>query len=424
MSVKSSPATGVSRSLWRDRAFATYWTGQVVSRMGVQIASLALPLLAISSFDASALELGFVNAALFAPYLVLSMLAGVWIDRSRKRPILIAADLGRFVALVVLAILGLTGVLGIIHICVIAFVMGTCAVFFDVAGAAYLPTLIGRDRLLDGNGKLQAAIVFSKSGGPSIGGVLTELISATWTLVVSAVASLVSVVVLFLIRVREPSPKPPEGGRRMLSEIRESLAFIAGNRYLRFLTVRSGMNNLFFVARNTLLPLFVLETLGLSSTVLGLVLGAGAVGALVGSVIARPVVERIGLGRTIVVGFGVASGVQVLLPMAGGPPAVAITMLASLFAISGCFMTVGNTNVATLQQLLVPRRLLGRAVAGMRTVTWGSMPLGALFGGVLGTAIGIRAALVVVVIGFLASAIWLALSPLTTMREVEETEDE
>lgn len=210
----------------------------------------------------------------------------------------------------------------------------------------------------------------------------------------------------------------------MVAEIRESLSFIARNKYLSFLTVRSGVNNAFFVARNTLLPLFVLNTLNLSSTILGLVLGAGAIGALVGSMIARPLAERVGLGRTIVIGFGAGSLIQVLLPLAGGPQWVEITMLTSLFAISGCFMTIGNTNVATLQQMLVPQRLLGRAVAGMRTVTWGSMPIGALLGGVLGTVLGLRAALVVVVVGFLASAIWLAFSPLTTMRDPLEADND
>lgn len=412
------------QTLWRDRGFLAYWLGQTVSRLGVQIAGLALPLVAIATFDASAMELGIINAALFAPYLLFSMPAGAWIDRSRKRPFLVTADLVRCGVLAALALLGMLGLVDMVTICLVGFVMGTCAVFFDIAGSAYLPSLIGKDQLLDGNGKLQATIVFSKSGGPALAGVLAELTSAAQTLFAGAASSLLSVLALLTWRRSETIPAPREGGRNMIAEIRESLSFIMGNKYLGFLTIRSGVNNAFFAARNTLLPLFVLNTLDLSSAILGLVLGAGAVGALVGSMIARPIAERAGLGRTIVIGFGAGSLVQVLLPLAGGPEWLSVAMLTSLFAISGCFMTVGNTNVATLQQMLVPRELLGRAVAGMRTVTWGSMPLGALFGGAIATVLGLRAALAVVVVGFLASAIWLALSPLTTMRNPMEDDDD
>lgn len=206
----------------------------------------------------------------------------------------------------------------------------------------------------------------------------------------------------------------------MLAEIGESLRFIARDRYLRFLTVRSGVNNLFFIARNTLLPLFVLQTLDLGTTALGLILGVGAVGALLGTFIAKPLAERIGPGRTIVAGFGIASSVQILLPLADGPPALALTIAATMFFVSGCFMTVGNTNVATLQQMLIPRRLLGRTVAGMRTVTWGSMPLGALFGGLLGSVLSIRTALIVTAVGFCLSALWIAFSPLARMHRMPE----
>lgn len=403
-------------SLWRHSDFLKYWFSQSVSRAGVQIATLALPLAAIYLFDATAAELGFINAALFAPYLAVTLLAGVWIDRHRKRPILIAAEAGRVAALAVAAGLGLGGFLELSHLYVIAFAMGVFAVLFDVSGTAYLPALIGRDRLLDGNGKLQATIVVSQAGGPALGGALVQLATAPLTLAVSAVTSVASVVAMLFIRAPEAAPERPDADRKVLGDIAESLRFIAGDRYLRFLTIRSGVNNLFFTARNTVLPLFILQTLGLGSTALGLVLGVGAIGALLGTVIAKPLVGRLGPGRTIALSYGVSSGVQVLLPLAVGPPALALAIMMPMFFISGCFMTVGNTNVATLQQMLIPRRLLGRAVAGMRTVTWGSMPLGALLGGFLGSVIGVREALIVTAAGFCLSALWIALSPVAKLR--------
>lgn len=410
--------------LWRHADFLKYWFSQSVSRGGVQIATLALPLTAIHLFDASASELGVLNAALFAPYLLVTLAVGVLIDRSRRRPLLITADAGRVLALAVAAGLGLAGLLELHHLYVIAFAMGVCAVLFDISGTAYLPSLIGRDRLLDGNSKLQATIVVTQAGGPAVGGGLVQVIAAPLTLAVSAVASVVSVASMLLIRTREEPPERPAERRRVFGEIAESLRFIAGDRYLRFLTIRSGVNNLFFIARNTVLPLFVLQTLDLGSAVLGLVLGVGAVGALVGTVLAKPMVRRLGPGRTIAIGYGVASAVQLLLPLATRPPALALSLMIPMFFIAGCFMTVGNTNVATLQQMLIPKRLLGRAVAGMRTVTWGSMPIGALIGGFLGSTVGIREALIATATGFCLSALWIALSPIAKLRTMPEPPDD
>jgi len=406
-------------SLWRHGDFLRYWLSQSVSRAGVQVAELVLPLSAIYLLDASSAELGVINAFAFAPYLLLTLLAGVWIDRSRKRSLLVTAELGRVLALAAVPLLALTGTIALPHLYVVAFVMGVCAVLFDVAGTAYLPSLIERDQLLDGNSKLQGSIVVTNAGGPALGGLLVQFVTAPVVLAGSAVTSLVSLLALGGIRHREEAPPRPER-RNTIAEISESLRFIARDRYLRFLTVRSGVNNLFFLARNTVLPLFVLQVLDLGSAALGLVLGVGAVGALVGATVAKPLAVRLGPGRVIAVGYGCSSVVQILLPLAMGPPALALAIILPMFFVSGLFMTVGNTNVATLQQMLIPRRQLGRVVAGMRTVTWGSMPLGALLGGTLGSLIGIRETLAITATGFCLSALWIALSPIAKLRTMPE----
>jgi MFS family permease len=188
--------------------------------------------------------------------------------------------------------------------------------------------------------------------------------------------------------------------------------------------VRSGVNNLFFTARNTVLPLFVLQVLHLGSALLGLILGVGAVGALVGASFAKKLADRLGAGRVIAVGYGVASSVQILLPLAVRPPALALAIVLPMFFTSGMFITVGNTNVATFQQMLIPRRQLGRAVAAMRTVTWGTMPLGALIGGGLGSLIGIRQTLFLTATGFVLSALWIAFSPVAKLREMPQPPDD
>ncbi|MDS1271515.1 MFS transporter [Lipingzhangella sp. LS1_29] len=408
-------------SLWRHADFLRYWLSQTLSRSGVQIATLALPLAAIYLLDASPGQLGILNAAVFAPYLLVSLLAGVWIDRCRKRNLLIGADLGRVLALSAVPLLALFGVLEIHHLYVIAFAMGVFAVFFDVSGTAYLPTLVGREQLLDGNSKLQASIVVTQSGGPALAGVFVQFLGAPITLVISAVTSLTSVASMLTIRNREEKPPVPEQRQRALAEIWESLRFIAKDRYLRFLTVRSGVNNLFFTARNTVLPLFVLQVLGLNSAILGLILGVGALGALLGATIAKPMAQRLGPGRVIVGAYGISSLAQILLPAAHGPASLVLAMLLPMFFVGGLFMTVGNTNVATLQQMLIPQEKLGKVVAGMRTVTWGSMPLGALLGGSLGSVLGVREALIVTAVGFCLSALWIALSPIAKLRSFPES---
>ncbi len=417
-------ATKPATTLWRNSDFVKYWFSQTVSRGGVQVAELVLPLTAIYLFDATASELGFINALAFAPYLLVTMLAGVWIDRSRKRSLLVIAELGRAAVMTAVPVLAVLGLIEMRYLYVTAFLLGVCAVLFDVSGAAYLPALIGRDHLLDGNAKLQATIVVTNSGGPAVGGLLVQLVTPPAVLVMSAVSSVASLLALGSIRQKEDLPERPEGKRASLAEIGESIRFIAKDRYLRFLTVRSSVNNLFFLARNTVLPLFVLDVLDLGSTALGLVFGVGAIGALVGSTLSKPLAQRLGPGRVIAVGYGCSSIVQLLLPLAMGPPWLAMTIILPMFFVSGLFMTIGNTNVATLQQMLIPRRQLGRVIAGMRTLTWGSMPLGALLGGTLGSVIGIRQALIVTAVGFCLSAIWIALSPVAKLRTMPELPEE
>ncbi|MFL6110512.1 MAG: MFS transporter [Catenulispora sp.] len=418
--VGRAPAPTVSRSLWRHRDFMVYWFGQTISRGGVQIAEFVLPLTAIAMFHATSQQLGWINAIAFAPYLTITLLAGVWIDRRGKRTILVTAELGRVVALSIVPLVAVFGTVRLYDLYIVAGVMGVCAVLFDVSGTAYLPSLVSDEQLLDGNSRLQATIVVTQSGGAALGGLLVQLSSAAVVLGSTLISPLASLAALALIRHREPPVVRADPRRRPIAEIAESLRYIRKDVYLRFLMVRSGVNNLFFTARNTVLPLFVLQVLHLGTALLGLILGVGAVGALVGATFAKKLADRLGAGRVIAVGYGVASTVQILLPLAGGPPPLALAIVLPMFFTSGMFITVGNTNVATFQQMLIPRRQLGRAVAAMRTVTWGTMPLGALIGGSLGSVIGIRQTLFVTAAGFFASALWIALSPIAKLRAMPE----
>lgn len=411
-------------SLWKHRDFLLYWFSQTVSRGGSRIAEFALPLAAIFLFDASSEELGIANALAYAPYLFLTLFAGVWIDRSRKRRVLMAAEVGRIVTLGAVLGLYLADDLSLVLLYGVALVLGMCAVLFDVSGAAYLPSLVGRDQLVEGNAKLQATIVVTQSGGPALGGLLTQLFSAPAVLAGAILSPVLSLLTLSALRHREPRPEASAEGRATFREIRESLQFIARDRYLRFLTLRSGVNNIFFTARNTLLPLFVLQTLALSPGSLGIILAAGSVGGFVGAICSRPLVERMGPGRVIVLGYAGSSLSQVVLPLATGPMAVALGMLIPMFFVSGLFMTIGNTNVAALQQMMIPRHRLGRVLAGMRTVTWGSMPIGALAGGFLGALIGVREALAVAAVGFCLSALWIAVSPVAKLRRWPDPPEE
>ena len=296
----------------RNPDFVRLWVAETISQFGTQISLLALPLVAISLLNASAFEVAALATIEFLPFILFSLPAGAWVDRLRRRPILIVGDLGRAVALATIPIAYALGALTIWQLYVVGFVAGTLTVFFDVAYQSYLPSIVDRDQLVDGNGKLETSRTIAQTAGPALGGGLIGLITAPLAVLADALSFVVSAVFLFAIRRHEPTPDrhADEHGRvrgNLRQEVADGLRYVLGNEYLRGIAASTATFNLFSNVAFATFLVFAVRELGLSPAEIGIVFGLGNFGAIVGALSADRLSRRFGVGRTIV-GFGRARG--------------------------------------------------------------------------------------------------------------------
>ncbi|MDP9391679.1 MAG: MFS transporter [Actinomycetota bacterium] len=408
-------------ALWRHHDFRQLWTAETVSQLGTQVTLLALPVLAVSLLDATPLEMGILTALETAAFLLIGLPAGAWVDRWRRKRVLIAGDLVRAVALASLPVAYLLDVLALPQLYVVAAVTGTATVFFDVAYQSYLPALVERDQIVDGNGKLEASRVVAQVAGPGITGVLLRFLGAPLLLVVDAASFLLSA--FFLGRIRQVDVVPDRSARRRLrSEIAEGLSFVVRHPLLRRIVACTGTANLFSSMSGTLLVLFALRTLGMPESTLGFVFSAGAVGGLVGAVTAARFARTVGEGRAIPL------SALLLLPSAALTP-LAVVGAAEVLLALGTFgfswaVVVYNVVQVSFRQRLCPPALLGRMNASVRFLVFGTMPLGALLGGALGTWLGVVPTLWLAVAGQALAALWVVTSPLMRMDRLPEEEND
>jgi predicted MFS family arabinose efflux permease len=420
---RSAQAARVTSSagLWRHRDFRQLWAAETVSQFGTQITQLALPVVAVSLLAATPLEMGYLTALETLAFLVIGLPAGAWVDRWRRRRVLVANDAVRAVALASVPLAWALGGLTLGQLFVVAAVTGTSTVFFDVAYQSYLPALVARDQVVDGNGKLETSRAVAQVAGPGVAGVLLRLVAAPVLIAADAVSFLLSAA--FISRIRTPDVVPDRAARRPLrTEIAEGLSFVVRHPLLRRIAACTGTSNLFSAITTTLLALYVLRTLGLSQATLGLVLSAGAVGGLVGAVTGAPFARWVGEGRAIplsvllIVPFGVLTPLAVL-----GAPVVLLAV--STFGF-GWGSVAYNITQVSFRQRLCPPALLGRMNASVRFIVFGTMPLGGLLGGALGSWLGIVPALWIAAGGQALAALPVTLSPLIGMRELPDELDE
>jgi MFS family permease len=404
-----------SSGLWRHADFRRLWAAETVSQVGTQITQLAMPVLAVTLLAATPLQMGVLTALETAAFLLIGLPAGAWVDRWRRKRVLVATDVVRALALASLPVGWALGALGLPQLFVVAAVTGTATVFFDVAYQSYLPVLVDGDRLVDGNGKLEGSRAVAHVAGPGLAGLLLRVLSAPVLLAADAVSFLLSA---WLIgRIRHAEAVPGRAGRRPLrTEIGEGLRFVAAHPLLRRIVGCTGTSNLFSSMTQTLLVLYAIRELGLAEGTVGFVLSAGAVGGLVGAATAARFARRVGEGRAIPLSGLLFLPFAALTPLASlGAPAV--LLIVGSVGLSWAVVVYNITQVS-FRQRLCPPALLGRMNATVRFVVFGTMPLGALLGGALGTGLGVLPTLWIAVAGEALAALWVLTGPLPRMREL------
>ena len=404
-------------SLARSANFRWFWAGQGVSQLGAQFTELALPVVAVTLLGAGEWEMGLLVAASTVAFLVLGLPAGAWVDRMRKRQVMIVADLARTLLLAAVPVLFFTGVLELWHVIAVAAAVGVATLFFDVSYQSYIPLLVEDRQVGEANSKLEATAQVANIGGPGIAGGLLSLLTAPAVLLMTAGTYLVSA--LSLLRVRDTEVAPDRSARQpLVREIAEGVEFVWHQPLIRRITGTTASANLFSGIAFTLLPLLVLRDLGLGPVVLGVMFSFGAVGGLLGAVLTPRFTKLFGEGTSLSIST-IAFPVALLpLPLALLFPELALVLLPAGNFLSAFFIVLYNITQVTLRQRLCPPRLLGRMNASIRFVVWGVIPLGGLLAGWLGTTYGMLPSFWIAIVGTLLGGAFVVLSPLTGMREL------
>jgi MFS family permease len=390
--------------LLRHRDFRLLWGGETVSELGSQVSLLAIPLLAVRTLHATTFEMGLLTAASTAAFLIVGLPAGVWVDRVRRRRLMIGADLGRVLALGSIPIAAAVGGLTLVQLFVVTLVSGVLTVFFDVAYQSYLPALVGREHLVEGNAKLTGSAQVAAVAGPSVAGGLVQAIGSS------------------AIRSPEPKPTVPEGGHRgLVVGIAEGLCFLFGNALLRAIAATTATSNLFSGVAAAVEIVFLVRQVHASPGVIGLLFALGGVGGVAGAFAAGPIARRVGGARATIIGIAGSVG-ALLIPLT--MPGAGLLYFGFGFLMVSFSATVYNVNQVSFRQRLCPDRLLGRMNATMRFVVWGVLPIGALIGGILGAVFGLRTTLWIGALGQALAGIWLLASPMRGLRDFPDAPPE
>ncbi|MDB5078897.1 MAG: hypothetical protein JWP00_821 [Chloroflexi bacterium] len=403
--------------LWQHPNFLKFWAGETVSVFGSQITLLALPLTAVLMLGATPLQMGILGAVEVAPFLFISLFAGVWVDRWRLRPLMIMVDIGRAILLGSIPAVYALGWLSIEYLYVVAVLTGVFTVFFDVAYQSYLPVLVERDKLVEGNGKLEVSRSVAQIAGPGLAGTLVQLVSAPVTLALDAISFAFSALFLGLIKHTEPARAATQAKHNIWREIGEGMGVVFGSRYLRPIAACTGIGNLFGNIGSAVYTIYLVRELHLDAVVLGLIFGLGSIGALLGALMNGWLTDRLGLGPTILLTAVVFCIGPLATPLANGPVPVLMLILTAGYFITSWSSPIYNINQLSLRQAITPRRLLGRMNASMRFLVWGTMPVGSLLGGLLGELIGLRATLLVAALGGFLSVLPILFSPVRTLQK-------
>jgi predicted MFS family arabinose efflux permease len=405
-------------SLYFHHDFRRLWIGDTVSQFGVFVGQTVLPLLAATVLAATPFEMGVLTAAETAAFLLIGLPAGVWVDRVRRRPLMLGADFARAALMLTIPIAWWGGWLTLAQLLVVALLVGVGTVFFDIAYQSYLPSLVGREHIAEGNAKLQASQSVAQVVGPGIGGPLAQLAGAANAVLFTGLGFLTSA--LCLLRITRPEPEPERHeSPRLLPQIAEGLRFVFGNRALRAITLTTATGNLTNGAFWAVSVLFLTRTVGLGATGFGVVMAFSGTGGVLGALTAGKLNTRIGQARSIWLVPLLTWPALLLVPLAAHGWRVGFA--AAGLAVFGYGVITYNIAQVSYRQVICPDRLLGRMNASVRFVVWGVTPLGGLAGGALGEWIGVRDTLWITAAAGSMAVLWVVFSPLRQMRDIPQT---
>ncbi|MFE0513694.1 MFS transporter, partial [Streptomyces sp. NPDC058964] len=411
----------MTASLWRDRRFVRFWTGQTVSQFGDRVSELAVPLIAVGTLHATAAQVARLTALAWTPNL-LAVFLGAWVDRRPgERALMVAADLVRAALLLTLPLAALAGAVTLGQLYAVALLTGLAGVVFGTAYSSFFPRLVPPPSYVDANSKLSASCSASFVAGPALGGGLVQLLTAPVAVAVDAVSFLVSALLVGRVHADEPRVTGRPDGPALLRGAREGLAFVVRHPVLRpTLACATTLNFFTFLTGTGLLVLFADRELGLSPGVIGLAFGAGAIGGLLGAVAAPAISRAIGVGRSVAVGAVLFPAPFALVWAAEGPPWARAGVLAAAELLSSFGVMLFDVNLNSLQTAVVPDGLRSRVAGAYSTVNYGVRPLGALVGGALATLVGLRPTITVAAVGGALSLLWLLPSPIPGTRTLDD----
>ncbi|GIG56936.1 MFS transporter [Longispora fulva] len=417
----TAPVEPRTNGLWRNGDFLRFWLGETLSLLGTQVTNLALPLTAIYAFGATDAQVGLLRFLQLAPYLGLALVFGVWVDRARRRRVMLAANLVRMVLLALIPALSALHVLRMTPLLLIACAIGVASVLFDVSWMSYVPTLVRDPRhYVEASAKMGISSSAADVAGPGLAGVLVSALTAPVALVVDACSYLVSVVSLLLIRTPEPRPARPAMPRRLGVELRDGLAWVFRSPVLRALALVGFCCNFSLVTVWTMFLLYGTHDLHLPATALGGVFATASVGGLIGATVSRRVIRRFPLGRVYLVAQSALVLGPALIPLAAGPRPVMVALFVTSFFTTYLGLGVAGVIIVSLRQTSTPQSMMGRMTAVFRTLLFGGGALGGLTAGLLSDAIGHRGALTVAAVASAAIVVALLVSPVSRLRALPE----
>ena len=406
--------------LWRHPDFLKLWMGGTVSRFGSQITFLALPLTAAMVLDATPVQMGILAAAGAVPSLVFGLGAGVWIDRRKKRPIMIAADYGRAILLLAVPVGAVLDILSIYFLYAIALAMGLLSMLFNIANRSMLPSLVARDKLVEANSKLAVGSSASEVAGPGFGGILVQLLTAPIALIADALTFVASALAVQSIRAPEPQPEDSPSRHAFVREALQGLVLIRRSRMLLPVAGVIGGIAIFNAMFEAVWLLYVNRVLGLEPFTFGIMFSMGGFGLMLGALGADRFIGRVGVGRAIVIGVVIVGLSDMATPLIGGPAAVIIVVLTVASFLFSVGATITGVALVSLRQAVTPISLQGRMNGAMNSLETGLVPVGALIGGVLGQTIGMRETLFLATAGEIAAVLWVLFSPVWSQRALPE----